>query len=381
MQGKVVFLYGNSPEPLPILMMESLRGEGVDVQLIYYDRGDATVSLPMSGLIRPDQAMGIRWPVGEGLLQKAWNRLTVLCLFARKIRKLRPDVVQAWNFDMLIAGIFGCLGRKSSKLVFSLQDTSPWMVTAWGKILQRWAYKRVNLIFVTSQGFHHAFLTRFHLVDENQAVVFLPNVPRAETFRDFVPNQVTRSLTVGHIGLLRGEEGMKTLLGGVEKARESGADVRILFAGKGPAECLAKEAAATHDFVEYRGPYRHNEEILSLYASVDALYGIYDRSYDKEIHLAYRFCEAVNCRIPIIVAAGTHMAAEVERLGVGVAVPLGDANALARELTRLCEPEVRMSIAARCEEAREQFTFEFFEAAMSEAYQGLLKGAKSKGNS
>lgn len=378
MKGKTLFLYGNSPEPLPVLMMNHLREVGWDVWLLYYDRGKTQVSLPMSDDVMREKSVAIRWPVGENPVSKAWNRLVVLIRFARSARQLEPDVLHAWNFDMLLAGILATLGRRRTRLIFGLQDTTRWMTTPWGRLVQRIAYRRVDCFFVTSLGFRDAFLRRFRLVRRNQPVTFLPNVPQDAKFRNFSPRFGGRGLEVGHIGLLRGEEGIETLIDAVLKAREEGANIRLFFAGKGPAEDLVRRASEEHDFIEYTGPYRHDQEIGSLYGRVDVLYGIYDRSYDKRIHLAYRFCEAVNCRLPIIVAKGTHMAEQTDQFKVGRAVPLGDVKALAETLKELADPDVRRAIAENCESARSRFVFETFEDVLSQSYEQVA-GSDSEG--
>lgn len=372
---KVLFLYGNRPEPLPIHMMETLgRRGGYDVKLLYYERGASRVSLPMSGLVDQETASAIAWPVGANVISKAVNRSIVLMKFVKKIRAINPDVIHAWNFDMLLAARVATLGRKGNKVVFSLQDTTQWMVAMKFRNIQRWAYRGTNLLFVTSQGFEDQFLRKFCLIGDKDPVVFVPNVPLDGQFRDFVPRTASESLTIGYIGLLRGEEGLRGLVDAASKAREEGVDVRVLFAGKGPLEDYVKDAAERYAFVDFLGPYRHDQEIREIYGKVDLLYGVYDRSYDKQIHLAYRFCEAVNCRMPIIVAEGTHMGEEVQRYGVGLCVPLGDVGRLAEELAKLCKSkERRAEIARNCEKARREFVFEHYEEWICRAYADLLE--------
>ena len=139
-------------------------------------------------------------------------------------------------------------------------------------------------------------------------------------------------------------------------------------------EDFVKDASKACSFVDYLGPYRHDEEIREIYGKVDLLYGVYDQSYDKQIHLAYRFCEAVNCRMPIIVAEGTHMCEEAGRYGVGVSVGLGDVKDLTEKLAKLCRSKERRSeIARNCEEARSEFVFEHFEERICRAYADLLE--------
>jgi len=373
MRRKVLFLYGNRPQPLPIHMMHLLNStDEYQAELLYFNREDSSVCLPLSGLLDQEQCSRVTWTVGNHLISKIVNRCIVLGLFVKRIRSRTPDVIHAWNFDMLLAARIAASTLRHAKVVFTLQDTTEWMLSPIARAVQRWAYRGVDLIFVTSQGFEARFLRRFHLIADEQEVVFVPNVPPAQQFARFKPRKPGTEVTVGWIGLFRGKKGIRTLFEAVQLARDRGADVRLLCAGKGPECDLVERLAEGNTFVDYLGPYRHDQEILDLYGKVDILYAIYDQSYDKKIHLAYRLCEAVNCRLPIIVAKGTHMSEVVETQGIGVSVELGDVEGLAQALAMFHQSYAkRMEIAVNCEKARPQFVFEFHQERISEAYEGL----------
>lgn len=373
MKQKVLFLYGNRPEPLPIHMMRLLNStDEYQVELLYFNRKDSPVCLPLSGLIDQEQCSRVTWPVGNHLISKIVNRCIVLALLVKRIRLKAPDVIHPWNFDMLLAARIAASTLKHTKVVFTLQDTTEWLLSPIARAVQRWAYRGVDCLFVTSQGFESGFLRRFHLIADDQKVVFVPNVPPAQQFACFKPRKPGTELTVGYIGLFRGKEGIRTLFEAVQLARDRGADIRLLFAGIGIEQDLVKRLAKGNTFVDYLGPYRHDQEILDLYGKVDILYAIYDQSYDKQIHLAYRLCEAVNCRLPIIVAKGTHMSEVVETHGIGVSVDLGDIEGLAQALAMFHQSYAkRMQIAVNCEKACPQFVFEFYQERISEAYEGL----------
>ena len=372
----ILFLCGNKPSPLELRIMATLerRGRGYSVELLYYDRGISKESMPMSALVNQRRASSIGGRVGKNVVSKAINRCIVLIKFVRKIRKLKPDVIQALSFDMLLAARISTIARNGSKIVFNLQDTQPWMVKPSLWWIQRWVYRGTDLFLVTSQGFISGYLRRFSLIDRVKPVVFVPNVPHDRQFGDFVPRAAGDVLTVGYVGLLRSEEGLLTLIRAASKARETGADVRLLFAGMGPMADLVDDAAERYQFVDSLGPYQYDQEICEIYGKVDVLYGVYDRSYDKKIHLAYRFCEAINCRIPILVGEGTHMCEEVKRLKVGLCVALGNEDELAEKLVGLYRSkEMRADIARNCEIARSKFVFEYYEEQINCAFDALLK--------
>ncbi len=373
-EKRVLFLYPNRPENLPINMITMLNNtESYGVQLVYLDRTDSPACIPMTGLLNEERCFSIRWPVGKNIFTKIINRIIILGFFVRKIRKLQPDVIHAWNLDMLLAARLAAKRLPNTKVVFTLQDTTRWMLSGLVKKLQRWAYKGVDLFYVTSKQFESRYLRRFGLISDDTEVVYIPNVPVSSMFADFRPREIRARLVVGYIGMLRGTEGIKSLVKAVQLARNNGIDIRVLFAGTGVGRNLVAKLSRKHgDFITHEGPYRHDRDILDLYSRVDVLYAIYDDSYDKQIHLAYRLCEAINCHLPTIVATGTNMAKIVNEHGVGISVRLGDVNELTAALMDLCrDQEKRKMIASNCEAIRCEFEFEYYEAKIRAAYAGL----------
>jgi glycosyltransferase involved in cell wall biosynthesis len=373
MKKSVLFLYGNTPMSLHVNMMCLLRENGkYDLKLLYYDRGSSPIKFPLPTQLDQEQTFAVRWPVGSNSLIKFFNRMIVIMLLIKKIWHFNPDVIHAWNLDMLITARLATLGRKRTKVIFNLQDTTEWMLSPTVKALQRWAYRGADLIFVTSQGFETCFLRKFELIDKNKKVVFVTNVPSGQQFIHFEPRKPDDSLTVGYIGTIRGREGIEALVQAAKLARNRGADIRVLFAGTGKERLVVETLSREHSFVDYLGPYRYDQKISDMYAQVDVLYALYDHSYDKKIHFAYRLSDAIHCSLPIIVAKGTHMAAIVEKFDIGVSVELGDVDELAQALEKLAySPADRTRFARNCKKARPEFVFEHYQERISAAYDDL----------
>jgi len=369
----VLFLIGNCPEPLPVNMMQSLEQTGrYQVTLLYWERLESEVALPMTRELHPDQCHAVAYRVGHSTSEKVVRRAVVLSRLASRIRELRPDVVHAWNFDMLLAARAAAATVAGTRVVFTLQDTVSWMMRPLSRRLQRRVYSGVDQFLVTSEQFESHLLRRFDLISPQTKVLFVPNAPRAEQFTSFQPRPSDDSLTVGNIGLLRGSEAIRGLATAAIQARERGADVRLLFAGTGVERPLVERLASQHDFVEYAGPYRHAEHIRDLYSRVDLLHSVYDRTYDKQIHLPYRLCEAVACRIPTLVSTGTCLGDLVERHGIGVPITLGDDEELTEVLVRLQQdPSRREEMAQNCAAVQSKFVFESFESSLHQAYRSL----------
>lgn len=370
---RVTLVYGNRPEPLAANVMRCLRDTGnYEVDLLYYERLASSVSLPLPTEFEGIRSSSVARPVGNGTLGKVMNRAVVLAKLARRIKAAKPHVVHAWNFDMLLAARAGTVGMREARIVFTLQDTTGWMVSPLWRPIQRWAYAGADVVFVTSQGFEHEFLRKFQLIESGKRVEFVPNVPTAQEFANFKPRSVGPELNVGCIGLLRGREGLETLVEATRFARDRGAKVSLLFAGKGPEQSFVERMAQQYPFVAFLGPYSHDRDIRDIYARVDVLYAIYDRSYDKRIHLAYRLCEAINCGLPIIVARDTHMEEVVRAYDVGVAAEIGNVEELTARLVELwSSSDMRRRFTENCEKARPEFVFEKYEGAIREAYDRL----------
>lgn len=378
-KARVVCLYGNGPEPLAVRVACSLRDSGeFESTLIYWIRQDSNVALSLSKDLGEIPVEGVRWPVGRSMAMKVANRFVLLCLLAKVLLRSRPDVVHAWNFDMILCAVIASvLSFRRIRVMAMLQDTSEWMLKWWAKPIQKAVYALSDEIFVTSQGFTDSMLRKFGIVDPGRTVRYLPNVPSADRFASFEPKVWNGTLTVGYIGMIRGREGVQTLIEAVDLARLRGSRVRALFAGRGVLSPQVEDLSLKSEAVDYVGAYDHSD-IERIYAQVDLMYGIYDRSYDKKIHLAYRFCEAVNCGIPIVCAKNSYMGKLVSVDRTGFAVPIGDSAALADLFCAICnDPDElrRVSLAMRA--IRHEYRFEYYENTLIESVKKIV--AKAKG--
>ena len=373
MKRKIVFVFGNRPLPLLVNIFKLLEDTGeYHVELIYQNRVKSPVSVPMTDRIRESQCSAITWPVGRSRLAKTFNRIITIGLFVKKIRSVRPQVIHAWNLDALIAARLAAIGRHQTKIIFTLQDTTEYMLSEPFKILQRWAYWQTDLIFVTSQQFESHFLRKFHLISNEKKVLFVPNVPPSRLFATFQPRRIKQEITVGYIGAFKGAKGITMLVEAARLARLEGCNIKVLFAGIGLDRGLVESLACENHFVDYFGPYQYDTAILDLYAKVDLIYAIYNQTYDKNIHLAYRLSEAVNCRIPIIVADGTYMSEVVKAYDIGVSISFGDIEGLANVFIELYRNKKEiMRLSGNCETVRERFIFETYQRTICDGYRDL----------
>lgn len=372
MSKNVLFLFANRPFPLQVRMMQLLEKDGYVTAMLCMTRRGSSHNIPLTGSLRKAQVTVIEAPIGQHPFVKVINKLNHIRLFARGIRQRAPQIVHAWNFEMLLAAVLAKRRLPELAIVYTLQDTTPWMVRPATFAFQRWAHRHVDAWFVTSRGFETGLLRPYRLVDEEVAVSYVPNSPPAHLFADFAPRLPQEEMVIGCIGTLRGEEGLRTLVEAVARARHAGENIRVLFAGSGISQSLVEQFAREHAFVEYFGPYQYERDILNIYARIDVFYAVYDRSHDKRIHLAYRLCEAVCCGLPIIVAEGTHMAKVAEGHGVGGAVPIGDVGLLKKQLiTWSRDPAQRRAIMQNASSAQPSFTFNSYAETIKDAYAAI----------
>jgi glycosyltransferase involved in cell wall biosynthesis len=366
---QVLFLFANRPLPLHVNMLRYLESTGLyRVEFLYMNRVGSPVSVPLSDLLSSQHCHTVTWPDGRHFPAKVFNRIVMLMLFVGKTLKLRPDVLHAWNLEMLICARVTRWFRPSLRIVFSLQDTTEWMLTRFILRLQRWAYRGVDLLLVTSEGFESQFLRKFSLIQKDREVIYVPNAPARDTFSSLQCRVPVGELVVGYVGAFKGREGIRSLVQAAAAAREKGVDCKVLFAGVGLDQDLVSSYARDNGFVTYLGPYRH-EQIKEIYSNVNVLYAVYNQTYDKKIHMPYRLSEGICCGLPIIATEGSHVGEIVKKAMIGVTVELGDVEQLACILVEMCRtPEHLTRMSQNCEAIREQHAFEHYAGRISRGY-------------
>ena len=273
---------------------------------------------------------------------------------------------------LICATLASLLSFRRIKVIAVLQDTSGWMLKRWAIPLQRLIYGLSEEVIVTSEGFADQLLRKFNVIESGREIHYLPNVPSVEVFAGFSPRAWSGTLTVGVIGMIRGDSGLRTLVEAVRLAREDGCDVRILFAGKCLNQQFLDEMVKANSFVEYIGPYDH-ADIKNIYQKIDVIYGIYDQSYDKTINLSYRFCEAMVCGIPIICSSDSHMGKLAKEEKTGFVLPLGDAEAMIELLVRIHRnPKILQDASMQARKHQSKYLFGTFSGKMLELFQGAV---------
>lgn len=295
-----------------------------------------------------------------------------------KLNELKPDVIYAEGLDTLIIADEYKKKNKHIKIFFEVADlredyiVKPSKITnrAMTKVLlreERKIFRSVDFLVVTSPKFYDV---HYHELIERDKMLFIPNVPDEEAFRNYERKQGGR-FTVGFIGGIRYLKQMEMLVDAAEKL-----DINVLFAGAGGTKSeygLIRSYCAGKDNVTFTGKYDYDKEIAGLYGRVDCVYSVYDADNPNvRIALPNKFYESILCELPIIVSKGTYLAELVERLGVGVAVSHTDANELIEALEKLIRrDEYYRDIIENCRKSKPEAM-----AKCGEKY--LLQMAESK---
>ena len=259
-----------------------------------------------------------------------------------RLEKLKPDVIYADGLDsLLIASKYK--KRHKLKLFYDVADLREtyieepknWikrMIHYAVKATEKKSFQNVDILVVTSPKFFDVY---YHRLIKKEQVLYIPNAPDKEVFKDYHKKQ-SGDFVVGFIGGIRYLKQIKML---VDAAGECG--VQVLFAGDGGTSEDYKQIAeyCKHkSYVRFTGKYDYGKDIADLYGQVDCVYAVYDADNPNvRIALPNKLYESVLCGLPIIVAKNTYLSELVEKWGVGTAVNHKDTEELKTVLVKLAE--------------------------------------------
>ncbi len=375
---RVLFLYANQPDALTTRKIELIANiPDFEVALLYWNRMNSlsipfTISIPADRLIRIDIC-----DVNSSVLLKFLKRAYVVINMTFKLLHSRPHVVSAGSLDVLVAAVLAKLiFFQKIKLVYDLADTDDLMLLRPVIAMQKFLFRYVDQILITSKRYNDGFLELFKLKSELIPVSYVPNSPPKKLFDFYTPRSWDEEITISYIGTFRGTYSISCLVKAVEQARNAGFNISVLFAGTGPEKELVEKYSLEHDFVKYYGPYKYSEEISKIYSATNIVYACYDDSHNKRIALACRFAEAIVCGIPLIVSKGTYMAELTEKHGLGYAIGPNDVSSLVKIIENLIRTqEERNRIRSNDEKVRNEYLFDSYESELKRIYQSQPKNS------
>ena len=272
-------------------------------------------------------------------LKRIWPTCLVIGKMVKEAKRLRPSCIYVSGYEAFLAACLSTLGRKHKPyIIYEVCDLHylliekqkrwfPWLVSHGLRFLERLMCKRAGMLVITSPPFYDVY---YRSLFPKENVFFMPNMPDLKSFAGY-RKKVGGIFTIGFIGAIRYIGQMKMM---VDAAQEAG--IRVLIAGRGAQEQGMIDYVKDKPHVTYDGAYVYEQDIAVLYGRVDCIYSVYDAT-DRNVRLALpnRLYEAVYCEIPLIVAKHTYLAQTVKKMGVGIAVEIGDKKELVEAMQKL----------------------------------------------
>ena len=367
MAARVVFLRSKSPagiEPRIDKEARALAEAGHEVHVVLWDR---TLEHPAEET-RPGyriERVRMRAPEGKATLllrMPRWGREV-----RRRLRRLRPDVIHAIDFDSLWPAL-RANRELGARVVYDVFDFYAPMIAR------------------SIPGFVRRSLERFERKAAMRAdLVILPDLARAAFFGEERPAKIIEVMNVPEASVVKGRpQNLFTLFYGGQIARDRGlaelvracesTGARLVVAGHGPDEDVLVPLVESSPAAQFVGnlPYA---EVLEWTASCDAVAALYDPGIpNNRLASPNKLFEAMMLGKPVLTNEGTSLGDFVGRESLGVVARYGDAESVRASLERLMlDPGGCREMGARGRRLyEERYRWETQKARLVAAYRDLL---------
>jgi glycosyltransferase involved in cell wall biosynthesis len=241
---------------------------------------------------------------------------------------------------------------RRAKLVFDIRDLWPDEIVACGagsegslqvrviRMLERWIYRSADGVACTTQAFIDTVTQRGVAQDK---AFLAPNGADLTLFRPLPRhNEIEAALpfedkfVVMYSGLMGIKHGLEVMLDAAKQLEASHPDMLFCFVGMGPRmealQAYAQQLGLKN--ILFTGQ-RKLEDLPYLLARADVcVTTLLPEAYLEKI-IAVKVFEYMACEKPVVAALRGESARVVEGSGAGIAVPPGDAGAMAAALARL----------------------------------------------
>lgn len=310
-----------------------------------------------SNLDLPIESKAIHVPANQ---TNPTKRIPETLLFSRKaalqIEQDAPRCLYVGNLDMLRIAVSYKKKHPNVKIVYEVADLHRLIVDRQRgpkRMLQTLLVKMekaymgyVDLLVVTSLKFIDVY---YRSLIPQSKTVYMPNLPEASTFADYVPGRRHEVFTIGYFGWIRYIRQLENLLEAVQTL-----DCRIIIAGSDNSGSEFKERCESLKNVEYLGPFEYSRDIVTLYDEVDCVYSVYDAGmFNVRVALPNKLYESILARKPIIVANNTYLSELVESMGVGISVTHDDVSDIRKGIMQLMDAANYDSCVQSCANNRE----------------------------
>jgi hypothetical protein len=337
-----------------------LRLGGAEVDMVGFRRSSGPLPAPARVFGRTRNArMG----------QRLWSVARARMGLGRALRDLdQPDIILARNLETLplaVAAARRFTGQTRPQVVYEVLDIHRLMLRpdSIGRSLraaERKLTRAADLVLVSSPAFQREYFARVqsiqtpvHLV-ENRVVTQdgHPPLDPVTPARDRRPEQ-DGPLIIGWFGILRCKASLVCL---DAATRASPGRIQVVLRGRPARDAIPDFDAIVQNNPDliFLGAYAYPDDLLRIYGEIDLAWLIdrYDAGQNSDWLLPNRFYESGLAGVPALGLAGTEVAREMARLGIGLVIDGVSAGAVNRTLGALKSSELaRLRQAQRKVEA------------------------------
>jgi glycosyltransferase involved in cell wall biosynthesis len=342
----------------------ALRGAGVDVHIAARNRAwrPDTEQLP-EGVVhrmppwrwagrRLDGALGF-----PAFFSPRWRRL-----IAKTIRAVRPDVLVVRDLPLCPTAIWA--GRDFGlPVLFDMAENYPsairdrWEEGLYGPAdfflrnpaavaaVERYCLPRVDGVITVIE--ESADRVAAAGVPRERIVVVSNTPPRARALEPAPARPPSRGgpLELVYLGLIEIPRGLKTLVDGVARLRDTATPVRLSLVGTGVDHARlvahARALGLTDAHVVFHGFVRSHERAREIVAAADVGAVPHPRSETWNTTIPNKLFDYMAAGLPVVSADAAPLMRIVTETGAGEVFRSGDADDLAAALVRLTDPRRR----------------------------------------
>lgn len=278
---------------------------------------------------------------------KYWDRVGKIVAELVRIRRIasKYDAIHCFALDSLVlARIALCFVQKP--IVYQVQDIRAVLVgnamrNRIARKVERWGLRRVSHIVVSSLAYHKNYFHPVHSISAKRLTV-IENKLEEDPYPKGVPLiQLGDSpVTIGYFGVLRCPRSW-----GILTTLAIDSEFQIYIRGVPSGLTEFKKSVQNIANLEYGGPYRHPDELESLYTSVDLVWAAYPYGNGKTGNWKWartvRFYEAGAFGVPVIVQAGTQDARFVQQYDIGLIIDMTDIDATVQAIRSIDTEQIR----------------------------------------
>jgi Glycosyltransferase len=336
MSSTAVILIGFLPNPRIKKRIE-FEKSNMNLHLICWDRGSEMQMVPSGNGYEVHR-------IEIAARNNPLKRMVPYRKFSKKameiLMQVAPDLIHVQGLDMLkIACNYKQHSKKTVRIIYEIADLhrliidkqrnmAKLMVQKYFQYADRRCCENIDLLIVTSQKYVERYFGAFVPAEK---IMYFPNVPDLNAFREYHKKRNREPFRVGFIGDIRYPQQMKNLITAAKRC-----DMEVLFAGFEQGGNEIENLCKEYSKGEWFGKFDFKKQGAMLYEKCDVIYSVYDADMENvRVALPNKLYEAVYCEVPIIVAKNTYLADIVEEWDVGVAVDHRSPDELIKVLHRL----------------------------------------------